>query len=304
MIYSKPSLSIEEQINLLCSRGLNIPDRYKAHRYLSHISYSRLKVYWLPFEVAEINPGHRFREGTKFDDVVELYVFDRKLRLLVLEAVERFEVSFRSALVNHLASKNGSHAYLNQNLFSKPSTHLTCLEELRENVDKSKEPLIEHYRHTYRAPDMPPIWAAFEILHFGELAKWYQIIRRPDRKAVSDTYLLAENILNSFVHHLNHVRNISAHHARLWNRDLTITMKIPDHPNEISECLNRSADARSKVYNTLAMLAYLLRVISPSTTWPGKIKKMINGFKQVNPTDMGFPDGWETLSVWAVRTPE
>ncbi|MBF0290535.1 MAG: Abi family protein [Nitrospinae bacterium] len=301
MKYSKPPLSIDEQIDLLMRRGLHVPDRPKAYRYLTHINYYRLRIYWFTLEMPSgEEDDHRFAEGSTFDDVVELYVLDRKLRLLVLEAVERFEVSFRSMLVNHLAAKHGSHAYLNQTIFKKPETYSKCVEQLKANLGESKETFIEHYRNKYTEPAFPPIWSAFEILSFGDLAKWYQVIRqRSDRQAISKTYNLDEKALNSFVHHLNHVRNISAHHGRLWNRHLTITMKIPDHPNDISGCFNRHEDAKYRIYNTLTMLAYLLKIISPSTTWPQRVKTFIGDFKRVNPSDMGFPDKWESLPIWS-----
>ena len=299
MKYSKPPLSIDEQINLLAQRGLHIPDRDKAYRYLTHISYYRLRIYWLSLEKSTVENNHGFKEGVAFDDVVELYVLDRKLRLLILEAVERFEVSFRSLLINHMATEYGSHAYLNENIFKKPSTYSKCVDCLKQAISGSKEIFIEHYKNNYTDPEFPPIWSAFEILHFGDLAKWYQIIRqRKDRQAISKTYKLDESILNSFVHHLNHVRNISAHHGRLWNRHLTITMKIPDQPQEIRVWFNKENNAKARIYNTLTMLACLLKIISPSTTWPQRVKTLLGNFNRVNPSDMGFPNNWKSFPIW------
>lgn len=93
--YTKPPLSFENQIALLESRGMAIPDHDRALRYLSHINYYRLRAYWLPFET-NTGTGHSFRPGTTFDSALTLYVFDRKFCLLVLEAIERVEVSFRT----------------------------------------------------------------------------------------------------------------------------------------------------------------------------------------------------------------
>ena len=96
MKYTKPPLSINDQIDLLSNRGMKIPDPQRAIRYLSHISYFRLRGYWIPFETPDKGKDHRFKDGTTFDGVLNLYVFDRKFRLLMLEAIERVEISFRA----------------------------------------------------------------------------------------------------------------------------------------------------------------------------------------------------------------
>jgi len=109
MKYTKPPLRIEDQINLLVKRGMVIPDPQRAARYLSHISYFRLRGYWIPFENDDKGKDHHFKDGTTFDNVLNLYLFDRKFRLLILEAIERVEISFRAHFANELGVAYGSH---------------------------------------------------------------------------------------------------------------------------------------------------------------------------------------------------
>lgn len=94
MRFTKPTKTFAEQVELLVSRGMEIDDPERAERYLSHLNYYRLAAYWLPCEQG--HPTHRFRPGTRFNSVLEHYIFDRELRLLVMDAIERLEVSLRT----------------------------------------------------------------------------------------------------------------------------------------------------------------------------------------------------------------
>jgi len=97
--YTKKALPFADQVALLRERGMEIRDEAEAAFYLSHINYYRLTAYWLPFE--EDHATHQFRAGTTFDEVLKLYIFDRELRLLVMDALERIEVSVRTQWAFH-----------------------------------------------------------------------------------------------------------------------------------------------------------------------------------------------------------
>ena len=154
MHYTKPPFSIEQQIELLRSRGLLIPDWDRVARYLSHISYYRLRGYWILFEQPGTGPKHRFRQGTTFDQVLDLYIFDRKFRLLVLEAIERIEVSLRAHYANLLGLRYGSHFFLEDCFFQNGETHKRLLSTLSAEVGRSREPFIDHYRQKYAVKPM------------------------------------------------------------------------------------------------------------------------------------------------------
>jgi abortive infection bacteriophage resistance protein len=174
--YTKPPLSIQDQIELLRSRGMEIADPSRTARYLSHINYYRLRGYWLPFEVPCGGSNHRFRNGTSFDNVLNLYVFDRKFRILILEAIERIEVSCRTQFAYVLALRHGSHAHMEAAIFQDKRWHKQLLEILSEEIKRSQETFIEHYRTKYSDPLLPPIWSACEVMSFGHLSQWIKKI--------------------------------------------------------------------------------------------------------------------------------
>jgi abortive infection bacteriophage resistance protein len=298
MKYTKPPLSFARQIALLESRGMTVADHERASRYLSHINYFRLRAYWLPFENGK-DSEHSFQPGTTFDSPLTLYIFDRKFRLLLLEAIERVEVSLRTHFAYTLAVKYGSHAYLDEAIFRRPKYYNQLMTSLAEEIGRSQETFVEHYRKTYDEPALPPIWAICEVMSFGQLSKWYKILKfRQDRQAIATPYGIDEKALGSFMHHLTHVRNFIAHHCRLWNRKLTVTMTLPKSPDSLVENFNHSPEAERRVYNTVAMLGYLLRLASPGTTWLKRMRQLIEEHSGLDIDAMGFPADWRDLPLW------
>ena len=152
----------------------------EAETWLETVGYYRLSAYWLPFELPP-PPGQtrskRFAEGTSFDQVIERYVFDRKLRLLLLEAIERVEIHVRSRWTYHLAHAHGAHAHLRASAFRGARVHTELLAKLARSAEKSDETFIAHYRTKYTDPYLPPLWAVTELMTFGELSRWVQITR-------------------------------------------------------------------------------------------------------------------------------
>ncbi len=173
MQFIKPPISIDEQITLLKKRGMLIHDYDRAVHYLKHISYYRLRAYWLPFEIkCDVPDGHAFKAGTSFEDVVSLYVFDRELRLLIMDAVERIEVSIRASWAYYLATTYGAHGYLNRNLYAESTHYDKAYPLLINEIKRSKDTFIKHYKNKYGDPKEPPIWMTAEVISFGQLSKW------------------------------------------------------------------------------------------------------------------------------------
>lgn len=266
--FTKPSFSIADQIALLEGRGTLVTDRAKAEHYLRHVSYYRLRAYWLPFEVSPplADGAHLFNEGTTVDNALELYVFDGQLRLLVMDALERIEVSLRGNWAHYLAIAYGPHGYLDPALYNRADFYLKAFTGLMEEVDRSKDTFIVHYRKKYDDPAHPPIWMTAEVMSLGQLSKWLGNLKlRSDRQAIAKPYGLDEKILISLAHHLTYVRNICAHHGRLWNKQFTVTMTVPNSPASLKLAMNPTTIR--KLYNTLAILGYMMSIVAPRTDW-------------------------------------
>jgi len=297
MEFSKPARTIKEQLALLKQRGLYVHDQTQALHYLKYVTYYRLRAYWLPFELRDENTGKSsFKENTSFQNIVDLYVFDRAFRLLVIDAIERIEIAIRGAWAYHMATKYGSHGYSRYTLYKNKDSFLSSCALLIKEVERSKETFINHYKERYDKPLLPPIWMVSEILSFGQLSQWINNLKEPkDRNTVARVFCLDEAVFLSFLHHVSHVRNICAHHGRLWNRHFTFKMKKPKHPTNLSNSINQDKD--KNIYNTLCVIKFLLDIVSPENGWGMRLKSLLDT-SQVPTENMGFPADWLNLPIW------
>ncbi len=230
--YSKKPLSIDEQIALLESRGLQIADHARARHYLSYISYYRLRAYTYPYQV-NTDENHPFQTGTSFDQVLDDYLFDRYLRLLIFDAIERIEIAFRTQVIHHYSMRHGSHWYQEKKHYKKEAYFINDLKVIDNEVDRSVEVFIDHYRDKYDTPYRPPSWMTLEVISFGLLSKLYSNLKMsPEKKIIAGNFGLGHpKLLVSWMHAISNVRNICAHHARLWNRRLAVGPVIPNYTN-------------------------------------------------------------------------
>nr|VFK62064.1 MAG: Abortive infection bacteriophage resistance protein [Candidatus Kentron sp. TC] len=292
--FDKPPKTFEEQVDLLQSRGMIIDDRSAAPHYLAHLNYYRLTAYWLPFQENRVT--HRFKPGTLFSKVVDLYMFDKKLRLLLLNAIERIEVSVRTQWAYHFAHKHGAHAYLDQKFASDKDRFERDRKKLGEELKRSDEKFIVHYKRTYE-PSTPPIWVICEIISLGLLSRWFGNLNSGEvRGAIAKTYGLDDRVMESLLRHLAYVRNLCAHHGRIWNRKFTITVKIPkSKPARLIRAFN--LDEKRNLYNTLVLLSHSMDVINPSNEWKEHLLHLIDEH-EVNVSSMGFPANYREYDIW------
>jgi abortive infection bacteriophage resistance protein len=297
--YAKPPLALDQQIALLKERGLCVPDEAVARHWLLHVNYYRLRAYWLPLEDAAAHPQHRFIAGTSFDQVVAAYEFDRELRLLLLDAVERIETSVRTQWAYQLAMRHGAFAHEESGLYRDVARHAKRLAMLEAEYRNSDETFAAHHRQRYPSLRLPPLWVACELLTLGQLSRWIADLRAAsDRQAMADAYALDETVFTSFLHRLSIIRNLSAHHGRLWNRGFNVRMKLPrKKPATVAEAMNVAEPDR--LYNALVLMAHALRQVSPGTHWPQRLRGLVARAPQPPERAMGFPAGWAGLAFWS-----
>lgn len=316
LIYDKPALSLDDLIERMAERGLEIPDRERATRYLRHIGYFRLSPYTIPFQHGQ--PDHAFRAGAAFDDVLDIYVFDRALRLLVMDALERVEVAVRAALTDHMSTAYvDPHWYVEAAHFENQGKHTGLLNIVRATsgtrLAGAPEPVsypssvvyrsaLEHYLLTYGEPELPPSWLMVETLTLGQLNNVIDNLRlRADRTAVARRLGLNDPVLTSWLRTYVRVRNICAHHGRLWNVGIGVYPAIPASP-AISWLKGDAAlPARSekRLYPVLVSLQSVLDVVSPRSTWARRLHQLLSTRSPMNLAGMGIPAGWAEDEFWA-----
>jgi abortive infection bacteriophage resistance protein len=297
MQYDKQPIAIPGQIALLKKRGLIFVDENKAAHYLSNISYYRLRAYTYPFQ-DNVDPNHPFVKKISFDGIIEVYVFDRKLRILIFDALEKIEIALRTKIIYEYALAHGSHWYENPSFFRNQYRFVTDINKVYEEISRSTETFIKHYTVTYTNPVKPACWMTLEVVSMGLLSKLFENLKRgSEKKAVTTAFGLPNVlILESWMHSFSHLRNVCAHHSRLWNRRFTTTPQLPTYPT--FTFLNNMNVHPNKLYPMLSCIIYILNIISPGHSFVTKFKELISHTKNVNLKEMGFPKNWEKEPIW------
>lgn len=232
-------------------------------------------------------------------------MFDRKLRLITLEAIERLEVSVRARWTNRMSLKSGSHAHLHPANFIDGTDHVRSLARVAEKSARTSEIFVEHYRRKYSDPFMAPLWAVTELMSFGELSKWVAATKNPDIKSAlaKDLGLPNKEVLEGVLAHLSYVRNLCAHHCRLWNR--RNVKRIPKIKRMLDCFVLEPAVSKeqrqlsNRIFNTLVLLVVLIRHQSVEATLPTRLKELLLHREPWHRKAMGFHVDWASMEPWA-----
>ena len=299
--FAKPSLTIAAQIAHLHAGGMTVDDHARAEYWLTHVSYYRLSGYWHIWKDRGVPGATRFVAGADFDLACALYDFDRNLRRIVGRAVEHVEVALRGSWAYALAHQGGPHGYLDAALYSDRREFHGMLGKLAAETGRSSETYIRHYRDTYDDPALPAVWMVAEMMSFGQLSRWYSLLADPAlRTAIASPFGLREELFVSIVKHLVDVRNICAHHGRLWNRGFRSPPRLPHRPRELAASLDsqRVGHAAGTIYNSLVLLIHLVGKVAPASLWRDDLVALLQAHPTGDLAAMGFPADWAARPLW------
>lgn len=266
--FEKPALSVDHQLDLMVERGLTVSDPAAAKHHLEYIGYYRLSGYALPLQTGGRGPNrHIFKPNSTFEAVLDRYIFDRKLRLLVMDAVERIEIAVRASLSNSIALRHAPHWYLDAKYFRAEFNHPKFIADLKNEIGfdlarkNRRDVFIQHYYDEYNNPELPPCWMVFECISFGTISFAFKNLAHPEYQEICRRFSLPHDILSSWLHSISYVRNLCAHHNRLWNRICTIKPKAANKYRE-------DMTPNDRLYSQLVVMQVLLKTISPGNHWP------------------------------------
>lgn len=297
MKFEKIYSTIDDQITILKERGMFFEDEKKAKYYLSNISYYRLSAYWYTF-LKQPQSDHLFHEDATFQKALDTYVFDRKLRLIVFNEIERIEIALRAQLICQYCSRYGSNWYEDKSHFKKHDYYIKFNFLLTELMNKTSEVFIRHYKKKYTEPSNPPAWMALELASFGQLSMLFKNLKNDAaRKSIAEHFAIHENVLCSWFECLSYIRNNCAHHMRLWNRKLP---KTPMMPSVTKNGWINTTDPEmgNRLYYSLCVIRYLLNQISPGNSFPKKVNDLLLEFPNVPQNYMGFTTEWAKEDLW------
>jgi abortive infection bacteriophage resistance protein len=294
ILYTKPFLSYRAQIELLKSRGMKFADEAKTLHLLSCISYYRFSAYWHPMLIDKQKPA--FKPDTNFEAVFSLYKFDRELRRLLLSELEKIEVAVRTQMTYWLSTQYGSFWMDNEALFADLAKHRATLAKINSELQRSDEEFILTFKTQYSNP-LSPSFITLEITSFGALSRLYENLKKGEvRRDIAASFGLTDKTFGSWLHSFVYIRNICAHHARIWNRHLQIQPLFPRHTQ--NAWISTAGLSNRRMYYILSMIVYVLNIINPNHTFRQRLNNLLAKYPNVDARAMGFPAAWQAEPLW------
>ena len=297
MNYSKPFKEISELLEILKNRRLIINDYQFATDFLHNVNYYRLSAYYIPF----YESPNLFKDNVRFEDICNLYEFDKELRGVIFKYLEQIEIILRTKITHNHARKYGAFGYrndensLNKSYKIRNNSTKTVYDEFMEKVEqetnRSNEVFIKHIKEKYKTNHLP-IWALSEILSFGTLTKLYTILPKILKKEIANSFHenLDIKVLDNWLLGLTVVRNTCAHHARMWNRNFTISFK---YPKQITNFLD-SLVSTNQIFFALSVMLVLLK----DNKLKDELASLFKKYPNVDKRKMGFTDNWQEFKIW------
>jgi len=293
MIYDKLPLTIEQQLELLSARSLVFNDRELTLHTLERISYYRLSAYWYPVK----NSNDSFKPGASFDVAVQLYEFDRHLRLHVMDAIERVEIALRTAITYTLAHTYGTFAHTAPINFRRSFRHNQWVTKVQQEAQNSQEDFVSHFRNTYEGYPTLPIWMVTEVISLGTLSRLYEGMLPHDQTKIANDYHVKPVVLRSWLRTLTYVRNVCAHHARLWNRQLSVSPELPRHDARWQAPVTPT---NRRLFAVLLILRQMMAHHHQGVHWQQRVSELLEPIASKNYwcIAMGLPNDWPNHPLW------
>ncbi|WP_316746879.1 Abi family protein [Pedobacter gandavensis] len=298
-MYKKHALTIDEQIHQLNKRGLITGE--DANHFLSHISYYRLAGYWWPMQ-KEPKEDHSFKENSKFSDVIALYNFDRELRIVIFDAIEKIEISLRTKLIYHLSHELGPWWFQNLDIYQNVTEAEKTLLVIETELKRSKDVFIkEHIKKHSDDPRLPPSWKTLELTSFGTLSKIYGNLKNnivSKARIAKELGVVNHTFLPSWLQSIAQIRNYCAHHSRLWNKNLPGRPRLlPNPPNAWINDVPVERELHM-LYIHLCCIKYLLNIVQPKNDLTTQLTALLGKYPNVDPNALGLKINWTKEPLW------
>lgn len=275
-------MTVDEQIANLREKGMVIENEDFAKSFLNDVSYFRLiKAYSLGLKIKNGD----YDEKVRFEDVINLYLFNSNFRQQIFLQIEKVEVNLRCRLSNYFCNHYGVFGYEDVNNFVDATHHKELLDDIRREIVRNKKaPFVKNYLQSYEDAKIP-LYALTELFSFGTLSKFYKNMKNEDKKAIASIYGIGYTYFESWIEALSYIRNICAHYGRLYNVKL---LKTP-------QLYKRYTESGIKNFRIFASLLTLKHLLPNDRHWHEFVQVialLIDKYPSVNLGLIGFPQDW------------
>ena len=303
--YSKKYKSDEELADLLISRNL-VATKQQLLELFKAVGYYRFSGYMVPFRLPD---SESYALGTTLDRIWEIYTFDRKLRLVAMDALARIEIAVRTLIAKYHAETCPSDpfCYLNANLLPGLSAkrHADLLVSIKRSIKNARTDAdIAHLQKVYGITEYPPVWCMLEHVPFGVVTLYYEGLEPLIKQKVANTFFIQPNAFLGVLMTFKNARNICAHHSRFWNRHILsrIARSLGVRPElkPLMECLSKQSSGNyTTIFSVLSLCAYCIGYVRPQSKWTQRCKKLLETADDFILRGMGVPLDWNKLQLWS-----
>lgn len=326
--FAKEAKNAKDLIDLLIERNMKITESQKeeAVEFLSLVNYYKISGYWFKFQnkwlKKEDGNADKFVVPVTFQNIIDIYRFDTKLRSLCLDALEKIEICVMSQICNHMCINYGAFGYGDSQYIksiyktnkSKDKRLVIDYASFRAEIAKIivdnrfTDSTLKNFYNKYNNK-FPPFWMIAQFLTFGSIARLYSALPVKDQREIAAKLKLNSRYLESVLQALSYIRNICAHYKRLWDRSLGIVV-----PNIKLETTLRETYRYNYKFHKIPnvndnhffpafyTISFLLSIITPYSKYSSLVKKLIDKYNSrtnlINYEKMGFPDEWEDLPLF------
>lgn len=254
------AITLDEQIQLLRSRGMVINNEEKAKEVLSDIGYYRLGFYWFPMEIDypnKNNRNHLFKDTADFDDAVRLYYFDFKLRNILLKYLSRIEISFKTSLIYFVSNRYDSYPtwFVNPIIVNKSFVQSFDVEVYNSKFKNNK--VIARHHKKYINDKYAPAWKTLEFMTLGGVISLYTSLNNNDlkRKIASIYNINRVEVFENYIILIRDIRNVCAHGNILY--DFAPIRSIRKGPALMTDVVNNQ-----NLRGAYKIIEYMIKQIS------------------------------------------
>lgn len=255
---AKRATTIQEQIALLKSRGMSIPDEHKAEEVLSDIGFYRLGFYAFPFEKSFPNlnnRSHEYKPNTSFADVLDLYYFDYDLRKILTYYLNRIEVNLRTHITYTVSNyyKESPTWFVDSSVMK--SNYISDFEDkvyrtIREN------PVIKRHHNKYVNDRFAPAWKTIEFMTLGNLCSLFNNLKDDSLKiSIAKHYQCGLGVFINYMETIRVIRNSCAHGSCIYNISLAKSVRSSKH-------VPVTGNMRHNIRGVISVVRYILGIVS------------------------------------------
>ncbi len=300
--------TIDEQIELLRSRNLNIENEENAKEMLLNNNYYYLINGYKDLFLDKNSKTETFHKGTTLEEIYSLYEFDRKIRIIFLEYILLIERKIDTYIAYEFSKNYGHKDYLISENFNNISKNKELIDKFLNDISleishqyKNSNKMVIHYLDTYK---YIPLWVLIRILSFGKVSKFYSFMKQKEQNNVSRKFNISSEVLKIYLINLGNVRNICAHDEKLYDVILTKRIGITEYHKKLGLVKNKQKTvyATRDLFSTVIILKLLLENELFSKFYMVLIKNIEMLKKELHTISidkvlykMGFPKNYKKL---------